>query len=194
MIRLIISIIALLSNLQSATASPLVYNRESLTIHSEVDVPNPDYVPPQESDNAEINKPSKKSKAKTPPKTIKQKLSHIFYITTENESARSKDWLLSSMSIKGNKGVLYVLDKPSVPTIDPSEYDETNDIVFIGSYGEIKAIAKELNPAKLAEPMELEVPIKAILYLESGITEKLHIQPFDKVEHSAFPKKPNLSK
>jgi uncharacterized membrane protein (UPF0127 family) len=193
MIKIIIFIICVLLSSQSTFASPLVYNRETITIHSEVDVPNPDYKSPTQNDSdKQLKKSSKKSNKN--PKTIKQKLSHIFYITTENEAAQSKDWLLSSMNIKGNKGVLYVLDKPSVPTIDPSENEEANDIIFIGSYGEIKAIAKDFSPAKLAEPMELDTPVKAILYLEAGITEKLQIKPFDKVEHSAFPKQPNISK
>ena len=118
----------------------------------------------------------------------------MFYITAESSDAMSKSWFINSTNIKGNKGVLYLLDEPSIPTISPSTSLQANDILFIGSYGTIKAIAKNIKPSELAEPMELDIAVKGILYLEAGITDRLGLKTNDMVDYSAFPKQPNLTK
>jgi uncharacterized membrane protein (UPF0127 family) len=193
--------------------TPLVYNREILTINSNVEVPNPAYqteiskkpsppTPLPEGEGSLHLKPSpngrgslgQDEKSDAIPKTFTQIREHVFYITAESSDAMSKSWFINSTNIKGNKGVLYLLDEPAIPTISPSTSLQANDILFIGSYGTIKAIAKNIKPSELAEPMELDIPVKGILYLEAGITDKLGIKSPDMVDYSAFPKQPNLTK
>jgi uncharacterized membrane protein (UPF0127 family) len=178
--------------------TPLVYNREILTINSNVEVPNPAYIAakasPEIPSTKEKGTTEQEAKTSSIPKNFTQTREHVFYITAESSDAMSKNWFINSTNIKGNKGVLYLLDEPAIPTISPSTSLQANDILFIGSYGVIKAIAKNISPANLAEPMELDIAVKGILYLEAGITDKLGIETFDMVDYSAFPKQPNLTK
>ncbi len=192
-------------------STPLVYNREILTINSTAEVPNPAYQGAVVSNEVASNeatigengakssgdksqRKSTKNKTAKIPKTFTQTREHVFYITAENDDAASKNWFINSTNIKGNKGVIYLLDEPALPTISHSPSSVANDILFIGSYGAIKAIAKNISPSELAEPITLEIPVKAILYIEAGMSDKLGIKPFDMVSYSAFPKQPNLEK
>jgi uncharacterized membrane protein (UPF0127 family) len=60
------------------------------------------------------------------------------------------------------------------------------DMLFISAQGEIRKIVKRTVPKSLA-PISSGEPVRAVLELNGGTTDRLKIKPGDKVSHSMFP-------
>ena len=59
------------------------------------------------------------------------------------------------------------------------------DMLFISSHGEIRKIVKRTVPKSLA-PISSGEPVRAVLELSGGITDKLNIHTGDRISHPMF--------
>jgi uncharacterized membrane protein (UPF0127 family) len=117
---------------------------------------------------------------------------HQFFVTVNDADARDADWILDLAEIKDDFGVMYSFATPSPASVPPSESEQAFDILFIGSYGNIVAMAQDIIASTLAEPIEVKTPVKGLLYLASGTVKRLGITRKDKVIHPLFPDAPNV--
>ncbi len=161
-----------------AMASSVVFNRDVVKIHSPVSIPITTVGEETDIETAESENVAETMRT------------HQFYVTTRNGNARDADWIIDKTDIRRDFGVMYLLDEPAAASIRPSAVEERYDIVFIGSYGTIRAIAEDISPSELVEPLTIDSLVKALLYLDAGTTRRQGIRPSDTVEHSAFPDKP----
>jgi uncharacterized membrane protein (UPF0127 family) len=64
------------------------------------------------------------------------------------------------------------------------------DILFVDNEGIVRQIMPEVVLAYLAEDVRIAFPLRALLYLEAGLSGKLGIQPGFRIEHGMFRPKP----
>ncbi|TAE33740.1 MAG: DUF192 domain-containing protein [Alphaproteobacteria bacterium] len=134
--------------------------------------------------------PDTAPKADIPMKDVRRTFD--FIITIQNAQSNAANWIYDATDVHDEFGLLYVFDTPTTTRIDPSENQSAYDIIMISSYGEIRSIAKNIIPSELAEPIEVQRPVKALLYVEGGITNKYDIRVRDKIYHPLFPDRPEV--
>lgn len=61
------------------------------------------------------------------------------------------------------------------------------DIIFIGPDGRIQSIARNATPLSEAMIFAAGGPVRAILEINGGLSERLGIQPGDRIRHRIFP-------
>lgn len=117
---------------------------------------------------------------------------HPFIVTIKNIETTDPEWIVAQNELRRDYGILYLYPQSQKAAVKKSDNRKSYDILFIDNYGGIHAIAKNITPATLLEPIEPNKPTKALLYLNSGATDAYDIKLNDTVLHKLFPQKPNI--
>jgi uncharacterized membrane protein (UPF0127 family) len=212
----IVALSALMLWVQSASAqesgdSSIIFTRDTLMIESVVKTPITRIIEPlpwkgqpaatvtniPTNTNALTRWTTPPVAAQKPEPEVKEEIvtskrQHQFYITINSANSLEADWIVDMGEIHGDYGVMYVFSTPSPASIPPSESEQTYDILFLNGYGQIITIAQDIAAASLAEPIKVDRPVKALIYLEAGTAKSRGINVSDRVIHSLFPEPPSI--
>lgn len=196
---------------QGTDDSSIVFTRDTLVIESVVKTPITRVIAPlpwqekqaTEGGNAPTNTnaftrwTTPPVQAETPAPEIKEEMvtstrQQQFYVTVNSAGSLEADWIVDMAEIHGDYGVMYVFSTPSPASIPPSESEQAYDILFLNGYGQILTIAEEIEAASLAEPITVERPVKALMYLAAGTAKTRGISVSDRVVHPLFPDPPSI--
>ncbi len=166
-------------------ASSVVFSRDTITIASTVDIP----VTSAEATDEEAAADGEES---SEPETVTTTRQHRFSVNIEHTATGRPDWFLDRGAISGTYGTLYMLETAAPTQITTESGEDLVDIFFIDSHGYILTIAKSITPNQLAQPITVDKPVKALLYLAGGTAERYAIAPQDRVLHTLFPDRPVL--
>lgn len=108
----------------------------------------------------------------------------------EGRAASQMPGWFSFASLREGQAALLLYADPVIAEIGASSDYAPVDVLFLNIYGEIMQIAPKLIPAELESPIRAGEPVTAVMYLKGGSTEALGIAPGDRVEHTAFKKRP----
>jgi uncharacterized membrane protein (UPF0127 family) len=208
------SVLALISvgaSAQESADSSIVFTRDTVMIESVVKTPITRVIDPlpwqgqqaKEGGNVPTNTnavtrwstptiPAVKPAPEVKEEIVTSKRQHQFYITINNAQALEADWIVDMAEIHDDYGVMYVFSTPNPASIPPSESEQAYDILFLNGYGQIITIAESIEAAKLAEPITVERPVKALMYLEAGTAKRRGISVSDRVIHPLFPEPPSI--
>jgi uncharacterized membrane protein (UPF0127 family) len=180
----------------SAGASSVVFSRDVVVVQT---IRNNTQITEQEEEDAVDVMKAKSSEATTEDKTRRSVddnapviTNHNFVVTIKNAEVTDPSWIIAQNNLRDDYGILYLYPEAVQAKIEKSDNKNAYDILFVDSYGTIHAIAKNIVPAFLIEPLESNRPTKALLYLNSGVATALDIQLQDTVKHTLFPKKPDM--
>lgn len=139
----------------------------------------PEVKPKGASDDA---KASLKANALAPEMTLRVKV--------RGQQIPMNQGLITNYRLDTEHGVLTYF-----PTAEPREMIAENiqeplDILFIREDGVIAQLMPEVIPAYLPQSVEVDFPLRALLYIQAGLAETLGISPGFRIEHGMFKPKP----
>ncbi len=176
-----------------ATSSSVVFSRDVITIQT-VRLPEP----PPENESVDVMSADAPTASEAEQQRRNASLgqpivtNHPFVVTIKNIETADPSWIIAQNNLRQDYGILYLYSEAQNAMIEKTDDRKAYDILFIDSYGSIHAIAKNIVPATLLEPLESNKYTKALLYLNSGATDVYDVQLNDTVQHKLFPKKPNI--
>lgn len=169
--------------LATTYASSVVYHRTPLIIRSEPAAPAGAIA--EEDVSEEVQAPLQ-------PLPVE----HQFYVALEREGQQPAQtrWISDFSDIHQDYGLLLMLEESGPVRVSRSRHAVKGevDMFFVGNYGHIHAIARSVEPTQLAQPLSVEQPTKALLYLEGGTASRRAIQVEDRLLHDLFPEPPEL--
>lgn len=98
--------------------------------------------------------------------------------------------IFTNYKLDANNAVLTYYAEASPKVIHAESVQKSLDILFVRDDGVIAQIIPEVVPAYLTEEIEVTFPLRALLYVEAGLTETLGITPGYRIEHGMFRPKP----
>ncbi|MBI1239397.1 MAG: DUF192 domain-containing protein [Alphaproteobacteria bacterium] len=110
---------------------------------------------------------------------------HRFNVEIADEPAERAVGLMHRTDIAADGGMLFVFPSAREVTFWMKDTPLSLDLVFIGADGRVHAIARGAKPNS-EDRIVSPVPVKAVLEVLSGTTERLSINPGDRVETSAL--------
>lgn len=107
---------------------------------------------------------------------------HVELALTPEQRSRG---LMFRTDLPESRGMLFDFGRPSVVTMWMRNTYIPLDMLFIDEHGGITRIAANTEPLS-EETISSGGPVRAVLELRGGITEKLGIRPGDRVLHPLF--------
>jgi len=95
--------------------------------------------------------------------------------------------LMFRQEMPEKSGMLFLFDSKQMVIMWMKDTYIPLDIIFIDHMGNIVHIAKSTVPESL-DHISSQVPVVAALEVNAGVTDKLHIQVGDKIDHPFFSK------
>jgi uncharacterized membrane protein (UPF0127 family) len=110
---------------------------------------------------------------------------HDFTVELAETPKQQEQGLMFRRDMKPDAGMLFVGDGDAVLTMWMKNTFIPLDMVFIAKDGRITHIRKRAVPQSL-ETISSGGPVRAVLELNSGVTDRLGIKPGDRVIYDAF--------
>lgn len=110
---------------------------------------------------------------------------HRFNVEIADEPSERAVGLMHRTDIAADGGMLFVFPSAREVTFWMKDTPLSLDLVFIGADGRVRAIARGAKPFS-EDRIVSPAPVKAVLEVLGGTTERLSIKPGDRVETSAL--------
>ena len=179
-----IIILPVTSHTHAQSNSAVVYSRTVIAIAPKVTI----------SDASAINESNSLQKeAATPPITTNRQRREI-EVEVRNKQISPKDGILKNHRLDEEHGILTYFDVADKHVIMPEPIYQSVDILFVRDDGTIAQIVPDIMLAHLAEPLETDFALRALLYLRAEQAAQWNIRPGDRVEHGMFTPKPVIHK
>jgi uncharacterized membrane protein (UPF0127 family) len=136
-----------------------------------------------------IISPAEKEKEANKPTEILPKLERIakeFSVDVRSPQFLMQKDFIAFQPFTDKEGMLIVIDPPQATSLQSSNMLAKADVLFLMEDGLIVKIAPELSMHNLAEPVNSDQPVKAILFLKAGMAKNSDIKPGDRVENALF--------
>lgn len=174
------------NNPQSQTG--LIFSRERVFIETRVTLPAAPK--PQKQDNAEAYaEPKEASKLEK----LKTELRRYYFDTDiRPEQSLKLEWFHSLNDQREGRATMVVFDSEASRALPLAKIYKANDVLVIGDDGTILAILPELVLATQSKQIEIELPVKAFMFLRGGEAKALQIKPKDKVWYKLFTRNPTV--
>lgn len=115
-------------------------------------------------------------------------------VITRTDQLSTQQGIITQYRIDEAHGVLTLFPFAEPRYLMPEPIATPVDVLFISEDGVIQQIAPQLNLSMIADDIEVDFPVKALLFMKAGLVESWKIAPGSRVEHSMFHPKPMIIK
>jgi uncharacterized membrane protein (UPF0127 family) len=170
-----------------AASAQMIFSREYLTVVSTREAPEEEKKKKNRKNklkSAELKaQEEQEEKEKNPAPVVTR---HRFLVEVHPQNAAQYEWFLNQQNLQDGRGILITLDDQEELVIQGGNVSIPYDVLFVRSTGVIQAIVPDLVLSQLREPLEVNGPAAAVLYLRAGTTKEREIAPGDQVEFRLF--------
>ena len=110
---------------------------------------------------------------------------HHFNVEIAETGEQRSHGLMFRKSMPQHHGMLFLFEDRQMITMWMKNTFIPLDIIFLNKSGDIVHIAKSAVPHSL-DHISSRIPVSAVLEVNAGVTDRLHIMVGDKISHSFF--------
>lgn len=168
-----------------SSGSGLVFSRQRLSIETSVTLTAPE---PNKEDGE-----GKKEKRNKPEDDANTETRRYFFDTEiRPENSLQQEWFHSLANMQEGRAMMIAFAEAATRDVPLAKMYRPVDVLVIGEDGTILAILPEITLASQPKQINVEMPVKAFMFLKNGEVARLQIKPKDMVRHTLFTPNPTV--
>lgn len=167
---------------QMANSGGLIFSREKIFIETEVTLP------PDAAETPDTQGPVKD--ASQVPRLEARR--YFFDTEIRTHDALKLEWFHSLANVQSGRAIMIVFKETGPQSLPLAKLYKPIDVLVIAEDGEVLAILPNIILASQSKQIDMDMPVKAFLFIKADDASALQIKPKNHVLHPIFTRDPTV--